>query len=114
MKRVVLILVIAGFVVMGSLGFSHTLYADCGSAKTHCCIDGDRSKTVAITTFSLCWSWKHLQCRPCHGGAEWSYLAKWCNDNYEKCRNKCWACFDANDCCFDKQGKAYNCYNQEL
>ena len=83
MKRVSIILAIVGFVVMGSLSLPYIVYADCPSAITDCCIGGDMSKTIAITTFSMCYSWKHFQCRPCHGGTEWSCLAEWYNSDYE-------------------------------
>ncbi|MDD5007104.1 MAG: hypothetical protein PHU49_04210 [Syntrophorhabdaceae bacterium] len=109
MKRVSLILALIGFVVTGSLAIPHSVYADCKSAHIRCSIDGNQAPAtiVATTTFTMCWSWKHLECRPCHGGAKWSYFAQWCNSNYQGCQNSCWGCYEDQNLCFDKQGNAY-------
>jgi hypothetical protein len=107
MKRVGLILAILGFVLIGSLAIPHTARADCSDWAVHCSLDHDWSKTVATTTFSMCWSWKHFGCRPCHGGGEWSYLASWCNNAYAGCKNECSGCFNEGGCCFDAQGNSY-------
>jgi hypothetical protein len=106
MKRVNLILVIIGFVVIGSLLLPYILYADCGNSVWNCCTMADNfpSTTIATTSFSMCWSWKHAGCRPCHGGGEWGYFAQWCNGAYQGCQGKCWACTD-NVCCYNENGK---------
>jgi hypothetical protein len=103
-KKVVLIIAIAGFVAAGSMAIPHKVHADCANLLINCTIFGDPGKTVASTSFSLCFSWKHFECIPCHGGGQWSYLAAWCNSTYEKCGNNCWACEVDRSCCYDPQG----------
>ncbi|MCX5817032.1 MAG: hypothetical protein NTX75_12470 [Proteobacteria bacterium] len=56
------------------------------------------------TTFSMCWSWKRFQCKPCSGEGKWSYLAGWCNGNYEGRKDNCCACWSNENCGFNKQG----------
>ena len=109
MKRMSLFLAIIGFVVIGSLALPQIACADCGSAHIRCCIDGNQAPAtiVATTTFSMCWSWKYFECRPCHGGAKWSYFAEWCNSNYNDCQNNCFGCYTDQNLCYDKHGQAY-------
>jgi len=109
MKRVSLFLAVIGFMVIGSLTLPQIACASCGSAHIRCCIGGDQSPAsiVTTTTFSMCWSWKHLECRPCHGGAKWSYFAEWCNSNYPGCQNNCFGCYTDQNLCYDKHGQAY-------
>lgn len=107
MKRAALIMAITGFVVIGGLAIPHSVYADCKSAAMNCCLYAGHEVIAARTTFTMCWSWKYLECRPCHGGAKWSYFAQWCNSNYNVCQDNCWACYEDTNMCFDKDGVAY-------
>ena len=106
MKRVSLFWAIIGFLVIGSLALPHIACADCSNANIHCNYRGG-GMTVATTTFSMCWSWKYFECRPCHGGAQWGYFAQWCNSNYKGCMNECYGCYVNQNLCYDKQGNAY-------
>ncbi|MCX5812316.1 MAG: hypothetical protein NT178_07200 [Proteobacteria bacterium] len=106
MKKISLIFVIVGFIAIGSLSLPYIIYADCGNSVWDCCIMKDNfpSNKIATTSFSMCWSWKHAGCRPCHGGGEWGYFATWCNGAYQECQGKCWACCSS-VCCYDENGK---------
>jgi len=122
MKRTIVVVLVALFMAVGSLVIPHNAYAVgfCGGEwEIYCRIKGDRSKTIATTNFTMCWSWKHLECRPCRGGGEWSHFAKWCNENYAGCKNKCWGCSESFGAwsgvlrcvCYDKNGNCHDCPN---
>ena len=111
MKKVSLLLVMVGLVILSNLIFPYIVSSDCGSWRVRCCIKGDITKTVGITEFSMCYDWKSIECKPCHGGGKWSYLSQWCNNNYKECDNNCWACVDKSSCCFDKNGDPHECYD---
>ena len=109
MKKVSLVLTIVGLVVMGRLAIPHAVYADCKSVEIDCAFvdSGGEEKLFGRTTFSMCWSWSHAECRPCDGGAEWSYFAGWCNSTYQGCNNQCWGCYTDTNECFDQKGKKH-------
>jgi hypothetical protein len=87
MKRTGCIVVMAVcFILLADASVNSKYAVGCQDLKVSCCIDGDESKTVAKTKFTMCWSWKDFGCVPCHGGGKWSYAAEWCNDNYGQCQ----------------------------
>ena len=102
------------FLLIGCISVNSAFAMGCEDWEVSCCIDGNDSQTVATTSFSMCWSWSKFGCVPCHGKHKWSYLATWCNDNYNQCEGKCRAChyMSSEYCrksrtCWDKEGKSH-------
>jgi hypothetical protein len=103
------------FVLLAGISANPAYAVGCKDHYIACCIDGKSKKMVADTHFTMCWSWKSAKCKPCHGGGNWSWFAKWCNENYAQCEGKCKGCWwDQDvDClrgfrCYDKKGD-YTC-----
>ncbi len=99
------------FVMVAGISVNSVYAVGCKDREVNCCLYADESQTVAKTKFTMCWSWGDHMCVPCHGGGKWSYMARWCNDNLEKCgHGKCWACFHN---VFDPHCSVTNCWNQD-
>ncbi|MGV8081170.1 MAG: hypothetical protein AB2L22_14085 [Syntrophales bacterium] len=108
------------FILLADASVNSKYAVGCQDLKVSCCIDGDESKTVAKTKFTMCWSWSKAECRPCNGEGQWAYISQWCNVNYiNECHGTCEGCFkvqypffmtpqasegDDGECCVDNDG----------
>ena len=95
MKRTTLVVALAVMLLLSAgVSVNSACAFGCPDWEVSCCIDGDKSQTLAKTSFTMCWSLKRVGCVPCHGGGKWSWFADWCNNNYNECQARCQGCIE--------------------